>query len=105
MIQGILNQVQLTWRLMFDQRIPAWQKAIVIVPIIYVLSPFDFIPDFVLGLGQLDDIGLVLAAMRLFESVVPEYIVQEHRSNLSSGRSQAPTSNGYHPEERERMNG
>ncbi len=105
MIQGILNQVQLTWRLMFDPRVPTWQKAIVIVPIIYVISPFDFIPDFILGLGQLDDIGLILMAMRLFESVVPEDIVQEHRTNLSSGRTQAPTSNGYHPEERERMNG
>lgn len=101
MIQGLLNQVQLTWRLMFDARVPAWQKAIVIVPIVYVLSPFDFIPDFILGLGQLDDITLVFAAMRLFESVVPEAIVQEHRAGLNNAPAQQG-SNGYHAE-REKM--
>jgi uncharacterized membrane protein YkvA (DUF1232 family) len=102
MIQGLLNQVQLTWRLMFDPRVPAWQKAIVIIPILYVVSPFDFLPDFILGLGQLDDLTLIFAAMRLFESVVPEYIVQEYRGGMTTRQEHT---NGYHAEERERING
>jgi len=89
---------------MFDPRVAMWKKAIVIVPLIYVISPFDFLPDFMLGIGQLDDIGLVLAAMRFFESVVPETIVQEHRTNLSGEKSKSQPTNGYHPIERERMN-
>lgn len=82
MIRGVMNQVMLTWRLMLDRRVPFWTKLAVILPILYVISPLDFIPDVILGLGQLDDIGLILAGMRLFETIVPEYIVQEHRQAL-----------------------
>jgi uncharacterized membrane protein YkvA (DUF1232 family) len=83
MIRGLLNQVLLTWRLLMDKRVPFWSKLIVIVPVVYVLSPLDFIPDWLVGLGQLDDLGIMLAGMRLFESVVPDYLVQEHREALS----------------------
>jgi uncharacterized membrane protein YkvA (DUF1232 family) len=83
MIRGVLDQVLLTWRLLLDKRVPFWTKMIAIVPIIYVISPIDFIPDVILGLGQLDDLGLILAGMRLFETVVPDYIVQEHRGSLA----------------------
>jgi uncharacterized membrane protein YkvA (DUF1232 family) len=83
MIRAIVDQVWLTWKLLFDKRVPAWMKAVALAPLIYVISPIDIIPDFILGLGQLDDLGLVLAGMRLFESMVPEYIVQEHRAFIS----------------------
>jgi uncharacterized membrane protein YkvA (DUF1232 family) len=83
MIRGVLDQILLTWRLLLDKRVPFWTKLIAIVPIIYVISPIDFIPDVILGLGQLDDLGLMIAGMRLFETVVPDYIVQEHRGALA----------------------
>lgn len=34
-----------------------------LLAIIYVLSPFDFIPDALLGLGQLDDAAVVIAVI------------------------------------------
>lgn len=88
MFRGLLNQVLLTWRLLRDKRVPWWSKLIAIAPVVYVISPLDFIPDVILGLGQLDDLGIVLAGMRLFEAVVPDYIVQEHREAL--GRRDRP---------------
>jgi uncharacterized membrane protein YkvA (DUF1232 family) len=78
-IQGIIDEAWLTWRLLMDNRVPMWMKAVMVVPLIYVLSPIDIIPDFFLGLGQLDDIGIILAAMRFFQSLVPDDIVAEHR--------------------------
>jgi len=83
MFQAIVSQVLLTWKLMFDKRVPVWMKAVVIGPILYAISPIDIIPDFILGLGQLDDLGLILAGMRLFEELVPEYIVAEHRATIA----------------------
>jgi uncharacterized membrane protein YkvA (DUF1232 family) len=88
MFRGLLTQVLLTWRLLWDKRVPWWAKLIGVAPIIYVVSPLDFIPDVILGLGQLDDLGIVIAGMRLFEAVVPDYIVQEHREAL--GRRDRP---------------
>src|SRR5690348_3710171 len=77
MLRAIIEQVLLTWRLFRDPRVSLWHKAIPVLAVAYVLSPLDLIPDFIIGLGQLDDLGIVLGAMRLFESVTPEYIVQE----------------------------
>ena len=88
MIRGLLDQVLLTWRLLRDNRVPLWAKLIAVAPIVYVVSPLDFIPDVILGLGQLDDLGLIIGGMRLFEAVVPEYNVQEHRAAL--GRRDRP---------------
>ena len=83
MLRAIIEQILLTWRLIRDPRVSVWHKAIPVLAVAYVLSPLDLIPDFIIGLGQLDDLGIVLGAMRLFESVTPEYIVQEHRKEIA----------------------
>jgi uncharacterized membrane protein YkvA (DUF1232 family) len=83
MLRAIIEQILLTWRLIRDPRVSLWHKAIPVLAVAYVLSPLDLIPDFIIGLGQLDDLGIVLGAMRLFESVTPEYIVQEHRKDIA----------------------
>lgn len=88
MLRAVWNQIRLTWRLVRDPRVPVWAKAIPFIAIAYVLSPIDLIPDVLIGLGQLDDLGIVLAGMRLMESFVPEYIVAEHRRVLT--RSSRP---------------
>ena len=82
MIRALLDQLMLTWRLIRDPRVPLWMKAIPVLAVAYVLSPIDLIPDFIIGLGQLDDLGLIFGAMRLFESVTPDYVVAEHRKEL-----------------------
>ena len=57
---------------------PLWIKGIPLVAVLYVLSPLDFIPDWVIGLGQLDDLGILIGSLRLFRSMIPENIIQEH---------------------------
>ena len=83
MFRAVVNQVWLTWKLLRDQRVPVWMKLLLLIPFLYVVSPIDLIPDFIPVLGQLDDLGIVLLGMRLFESLVPEYIVQEHRGQIA----------------------
>jgi uncharacterized membrane protein YkvA (DUF1232 family) len=51
------------WPLMRDPRIPFWAKAAIpAIAAAYVISPVDVIPDFLLGAGQIDDIGVILLA-------------------------------------------
>lgn len=47
---------------------PKAQKVLLILTIIYVLSPFDFAPEAIFGpiLGCLDDFGIVLAEIIQF---------------------------------------
>ena len=83
MLRPIIDQILVTWRLLRDPRVPLWAKAIPFLGLAYVVSPIDIIPDFLIGFGQLDDLGIILASMRLFESVVPGYVAEEHRKAVA----------------------
>ena len=74
-------------RLMMDRRVPIWSKLIIPGGIIYMLSPFDIIPDFLIGLGWLDDIFAIVATVILFLLSIPSDILREH---MGSGSAQPP---------------
>lgn len=74
--------IRLTWRLLQDSRVPIWTKAIPVLTVLYILSPIDVIPDFLLILGQLDDIVILTAGFQLFERLAPFEIVEEHRRRM-----------------------
>ncbi|MEA3338874.1 MAG: DUF1232 domain-containing protein, partial [Chloroflexota bacterium] len=40
--------------------------------------PMDIIPDMALGLGQLDDLAVVLLGLKLFIELAPPDVVREH---------------------------
>jgi uncharacterized membrane protein YkvA (DUF1232 family) len=82
MFNGLLNQFRVTLRLFRDPRVPMWKKAVPVLALLYVISPFDFMPDLIPGLGQLDDIGILLAGMRLFEMISPEAVVAQQRRTV-----------------------
>ena len=91
--KDFFRQFQLAWRLILDPRVSLLAKLIPLLSVIYLISPWDFIPDFVLGLGQLDDLALFLIGLRLFIDVCPPILVQEHRNILESeyrGEAWAP---------------
>ena len=50
----------------------------------YILLPVDLIPDWMLGLGQVDDLGLFLLSLRLFFDLCPSEIVQRYLAQISS---------------------
>ena len=81
----LIKQVKLVWLLFKDQRVSNWIKAILPFSILYVISPLDFLPDVILGLGQLDDLGIVLLAMALFVKLCPPDIVAYHTQQLEYG--------------------
>jgi len=73
---ALTRQVRLAWRLFFDRRVPFTIKLLPLATIAYLLSPIDFLPDVLLGLGQLDDLGLFLLGVQLFVMICPREIVQ-----------------------------
>lgn len=48
----------------FDARVPRWDRWILVAVALYLLSPVDFVPDAIPVVGQLDDLGLVMWALR-----------------------------------------
>src|SRR5713101_1782763 len=72
------NMVILCARLMVDSRVPRTERALFAGAIIYFLIPFDFIPDMIPFVGQIDDIFLIsLTLLRLIDRT-DESIVREH---------------------------
>jgi uncharacterized membrane protein YkvA (DUF1232 family) len=86
--QQALRQAQLAWRLLLDERVPFWTKLIPPAALLYVLSPLDIIPDVFIGLGQLDDIAVVLIGVKLFIELAPPEVVREHLAKLSARASE-----------------
>ena len=53
-------------RLLFDKRVPLKLKAIPLIAILYVLLPFDFLPDLIPFIGWIDDVAVVVISILTF---------------------------------------
>jgi uncharacterized membrane protein YkvA (DUF1232 family) len=85
---NLFNSFRIAWRLMWDSRVPMSAKAIPVLAVLYVLSPIDILPDFVVGLGQLDDLAILLLGTQLFISMSPQDIVKRFRAELEGRASE-----------------
>ena len=72
------NFVILLKRLLADPRVPRRSKLILGGTVMYLVSPIDVVPDFVPGLGQLDDIVVALLALHSILNRVDAEVVVEH---------------------------
>jgi uncharacterized membrane protein YkvA (DUF1232 family) len=91
--RGIRDQLRLSWRLLRDERVPALKFAPPALLALYLVSPVDLIPDFLVGLGQVDDLGVVIAGVLLVAKAIPrlapEHVVAEHLRDM--GGMDGPT--------------
>src|SRR5689334_4909436 len=72
------NMVALCARLMVDKRVPKTERALFAAAVIYAIIPFDFIPDMIPFVGQIDDIFLIsLTILRLIDRT-DDAVVREH---------------------------
>lgn len=78
LLAQIIRNIRLVWRLLRDPRVPSWTKMIIPAAILYILFPIDFLPDLLIGLGQMDDLAIIALAILLFLQLVPPSILKEH---------------------------
>lgn len=89
-MQALLNYFLLIWKLLWDRRVPFYAKLAFALPLVYLISPIDIVPDFLIGFGQLDDVALVVAGMKMLEMLSPADVVSEHREELARRGAPAP---------------
>lgn len=65
----LVRPIRKAWSDFRNPSVPKWIKLIPVLAIVYALSPIDVIPDVFVGLGQLDDVGIILLALKLFTSL------------------------------------
>lgn len=83
-VKHVARQARLAWRLLLDRRVPLWTKLVPPAALAYVLFPLDLIPDVALGLGQLDDMAVLLIGVKLFIELAPPDVVREHLRELGA---------------------
>jgi uncharacterized membrane protein YkvA (DUF1232 family) len=77
----LFGNLHLVYQLMRDPRVNKTLKIVIpAVVAVYVLSPIDLIPDFIPVLGELDDLAIILLAIKLFIQLAPPEVVAEYQS-------------------------
>ncbi|HWP97194.1 MAG TPA: DUF1232 domain-containing protein [Syntrophomonadaceae bacterium] len=72
------NLVKLLFRLVRDPAVSLGDKALLGAAIAYVLSPWDFLPDVIPFVGQLDDLVLIALVIKRMMDSVPYSIIAQH---------------------------
>lgn len=95
MLAEIVRQGRLVWQLLLDSRVPVGVKSIPLFVLLYLISPIDMLPDPILGLGQLDDLAVILLGLNLFIRMSPSWIVQQYRDMMgAAGPAQKGSDSG-----------
>jgi uncharacterized membrane protein YkvA (DUF1232 family) len=89
-LRALIVQARLAIRLFREPRVPMLLKIVPVFAFLYVLSPIDLVPDFIPGFGQLDDLGVILAALELFVRLCPSAAQGFHREAITQRRRYAP---------------
>ena len=91
---GVIGQIRLTWRPLRDPRVGGLKYLVSALLALYVISPVDPIPDFLIGLGQLDNVGVAVAGILLCVNLTPRLtraeVVAKHSRDLGIGRTVSP---------------
>ena len=77
MLRHLPSFTRLYWRLFRDRRVSILPKALLVLTLVYVISPFDVIPDFLPVIGEMDDVAVVLSGLWLFIRLCPPEVVRE----------------------------
>ncbi|HEX5499823.1 MAG TPA: DUF1232 domain-containing protein [Thermomicrobiales bacterium] len=80
--RDMIDQARLAWRLFRDPRVNWLKNAIPVFALLYFLWPIDVLPDLFPGVGQLDDVGVVVACALLMvqalPKIAPAWLIDEH---------------------------
>ncbi len=80
------EQARLVYKLLLDPQVPFYLKALPFAAIAYLIFPFDFLPDVIPGLGQIDDLGVLLLGAKVFIELAPKDVVAQYIDRFRAGQ-------------------
>jgi len=78
--------VKLFSRLAKDSRVALGPKLLLAGIFAYLVFPADLVPDFLIGLGQVDDLLVLFLGLKLFLRLCPKAVVQEHVRAIAAAK-------------------
>jgi uncharacterized membrane protein YkvA (DUF1232 family) len=76
-LHRLLVEFRILRRVLVHPRVPWHAKAISGCAILYIVSPIQLIPNFIPVIGQMDDVLVVILALRYCRRCVPPSILEE----------------------------
>lgn len=76
------QQARLAYYLLRDPEVPFYLKLLPFTAVVYLLFPFDLLPDLAPVIGQLDDITALLVGMKVFIELAPPHVVARHMARI-----------------------
>lgn len=94
LVQKLRAEVHAAWLAARDPRTPWYARAFGLLVTAYALSPIDLVPDFIPVLGLLDDAIIIPLGIWLFEKMLPDGMMEEHRATAAAAASRPGSSAG-----------
>ena len=71
-ITEIWDKVQSLWQFVLDPNVPMVKKAAPIGALVYLISPFDAVPDLIPVAGLVDDVAVILSVFKMLADAVEQ---------------------------------
>lgn len=84
------NELRLVWAMLRDPRAPAAAKLTAVLAVLYVVSPFDLVPDLVPILGWLDDGVVAFVLLKLAMKFLPTDLHEALKAKVAQRAGAAP---------------
>jgi len=78
-MKELFERLWFSVKVILDKDTPTRAKVMLILAILYLLSPFDIFPDFSLGIGQFDDLVLIPFFFYIATKMVPQTLRNKYR--------------------------
>ena len=73
-LKALKTHGRMLWHAFRHADTPKWIKGFMLAVVVYLFSPIDLIPDFLVILGITDDLVVISAAMWFLGKVIPERV-------------------------------
>ena len=75
-VKEIWSKVQSLWTFIRESDAGRDKKAMALASLVYLISPLDAVPDFIPGLGLLDDVSVILLVCGMLAELIKQHIVK-----------------------------
>lgn len=69
-LKQLMLAALLLYALLLDADCPAWAKTVVVAALLYLLNPFDAMPDPLIWAGYIDDLAVLMSAIAALSNVI-----------------------------------
>ena len=74
-----MKNIRYFFKYIQDKDVSIFKKSLILLSLLYFILPTDIVPDFILGLGWLDDAAVAAFIWNVLNSEIKDYISNQKR--------------------------